>query len=151
MGDLWESLNDEVVPEYFKDISKKYGFQIVKLNKVTTGLVKEKFAIMIGLDRYYAGVAYVTRYPDGILKRYYCDNYFSEKFDALDRQGLEDGGGATNSIKNSLTVISRGLVSKWENVLLGDTKWIDDLEKKDPNCIGVVTLPEKEILEKMIH
>ena len=36
---------------------------------------------------------------------------------------------AKTIIKNEFTVISKGLVSKWNNVLEGDTQWIETYKK----------------------
>ena len=60
---------------------------------------------------------------------YDCSNFFAEAYDDSDREGLEKAEDAKTIIKNELTVISKGLVSKWNNVLVGDTQWIEIYKK----------------------
>ncbi len=60
---------------------------------------------------------------------YYCDNFLALAFDDNDRKGLQDGDDVYTRIKNEILITSRGLVSKWENILKGDTKWLEDYKK----------------------
>lgn len=151
MGDLWETLNDEMVPRYFTGICEKYGFRMVKIDSIHTGLIKDHFALIIGLDRFNAVVKYAIRYPNGECKLYYCDNFLTRKYDADDRVGIPAGSGASTSIQGDLMIISRGLVSKWENILLGDTDWIDELKRYSSTCERwLPNHPMEKALERLI-
>lgn len=128
MKDLWEELNDKI-PEYFENIIIKYNLKVKKLNKLNTALVCDKYALIIGIDRFYAEVEYITKNEDGVFIKYMINNFFSEKFDEYDRQNLIDGNGAKESIVNNLIIISQGIESKWNEVLEGNKEWIKVFEK----------------------
>lgn len=128
MENLWEELNDKV-PNYFQALILEYDLSIVKLNQLNTALVCPKYALIIGIDRFYADIKYISRNKDGVLVKYMINNFFSEKFDERDRQNLIEGNGAKESIINSLIIISQGMQNKWKNVLEGDNEWIKVFEK----------------------
>lgn len=134
MGDLCETINDEMVPKYFTGICEQYGFRMVKLDWIHTGLIKDYFAVIIGIDRFYAVVEYAIRYPNGECKYYNCDNFLTTKYDESDRLGVYAGSCASENIRGDLIIISRGLVSKWENILLGDTSWLTQLKRYSSTC-----------------
>ena len=80
---------------------------------------------------------------------YQCGNYLAERFDEYDRQGLIHRAEAGYAVRNSLTVISRGLINKCEDILLGDTAWIE--KYKQSSRFLEVRVPPKvaEILNNL--
>lgn len=127
MKDLWEELGDSV-PEYFDELIQKYHLDAIKINKLTTALVSDTYAITIGIDRFYVDLNYITRNENNVLTKYNCNNFFAEKFDDKDRENLISGTGPKESIINNFIVIRQGLLSKWSNVLEGDKKWLEQFK-----------------------
>lgn len=53
-------------------------------------------------------------------------------------------------IINNFKVDSKGLVSKWSNVLEGDTKWLEDYNKSEWASISKLRDFEEEKLQQYI-
>ena len=51
-------------------------------------------------------------------------------------------------IKNCLRIVAKGLVSKWENVLEGDTKWLEKYRSSSCYAKENLTADEKAVFEK---
>ena len=58
------------------------------------------------------------------------------------------GEGADISIKNCLIIAAKGLASKWENVLEGDTKWLEKYKSSSRYAKENLTTDEREVFEK---
>lgn len=53
------------------------------------------------------------------MGKYPCGSFFAQAYDSQDRENLLSGeGGIYIYIKNCLRIVAKGLVSKWENILL---------------------------------
>lgn len=51
------------------------------------------------------------------MGKYPCGSFFAQAYDSQDRENLLSGEGWIY-IKNCLRIVAKGLVSKWENILL---------------------------------
>ena len=142
MNNIWTRINDDVAM-YMKSICEKYKLVCIKISPLKTALVGEGFALIITIDRFDATVSYL--HNDSELQVYLCDNYFAEKYDANDRINLLNGEGADIIVRNNIIVISNGLTSKWENVLRGETGWIENYKKS--KWFSTEKLSPKEIQE----
>ena len=58
--------------------------------------------------------------------------------------------GADVYIRNCLLITEKGLSSKWENVLEGDTKWLEKYKSSSRYAIDKLTNDEKEVLTKYL-
>jgi len=132
MGSLWEDLNNQV-PEYFGDIAREFSLEFLKVSPLKTALTKGDFAIIIYIDRFSAGLAYVLRDNKGRNIEYNCDNFFAEKYDAEDRIGLikDENKTAKEYIINDLIIMRNGLRNKFTYILEGDTTWIEEYRKSE--------------------
>lgn len=83
MENTWTKINDDV-PFYMEDICRNHNLVCVKISDLQTALVGKDFAIVIGIDRFYAEVSYWHKQGRRI-KEYACGNYFAERYDANDR------------------------------------------------------------------
>ena len=115
----------QMVSEIFSDIVKKYGLKEKTIRENVKAFVSSNYVLIIAIGHFEVDVWYSTK--DELPVIYDCSNFFAEAFD--DRDGLEKAEDAKTIIKNELTVISKGLVSKWNNVLEGDTQWIEIYKK----------------------
>lgn len=149
MEDLWEKLNEKI-PVYFHEIAESYYMQFIKISRISTALVNNKFALLISIDRFSADVNYIIRDRNRNLVNYSCGNFFAEKYNSLDRQNLVVGNTAKEMVINNLIVISRGLRNKWSDVLKGSTEWIGEFEKSKWYSIRKVDNQELKVLESFI-
>lgn len=125
--DIWTKINDDI-PLYTKDICEKYKLFCTKISSIRTALIGKKFALIVGVDRFYATIGYL--YMDGSkINVYSCGNYFAEKYDANDRINLLNGEGADIYVRNDIIISVNGLLNKWGNVLKGETDWIENYKK----------------------
>mgnify|MGYP001104582246 CR=1 FL=1 len=129
MENLWTKINDDV-PMYMKKICDKYNLACVKVSSIKTALVGGEFALIIALDRFDASVYYLHMEGKEI-KIYFCDFYFTQRYDAEDRVNLLAGKGAEIEVRNNLIIIANGLFNKWGNVLSGEKEWLEDYKKSN--------------------
>ena len=117
----------QMVSEIFSDIVKKYGLKEKTIRENVKAFVSSNYVLIIAIGHFEVDVWYSTK--DELPGIYDCSNFFAEAYDDSDREGLEKAEDAKTIIKNEFTVISKGLVSKWNNVLEGDTQWIETYKK----------------------
>ncbi|MBQ7065581.1 MAG: hypothetical protein IJN92_02060 [Lachnospiraceae bacterium] len=127
MENIWTKINDDL-PLYMKYICDKYELVCTKISPLKTALIGKGFALIIAIDRFDAKVIYFYK-ENNEEKVFLCDNYFAEKYDSNDRINLLEEGECENIIRNNLIIIANGLMNKWENVLKGQTDWIDKYKK----------------------
>ncbi len=148
MENLWTNINDDV-PKYMEDLCKEYHLKCVKVSPIKTAMFGEKFAIIIAIDRFDIEIYYLYKIGQEIVK-HPCGSYFAQAYDSKDRENLLCGEGADVSIRNCLLITARGLASKWENVLRGDTVWLEKYKKSSRYAIEKLTNEESAVLEKYI-
>lgn len=124
MKNIWTKINEEI-PFYMQKISNKYKLYPVKLSALRTALIGKEFAIIIEIERFDARVLYLRRISKTI-EIFMCDNFFAEKYDEDDRKGISECIDASDFVRNSIIIITNGLLNKWENVLLGENDWLDE-------------------------
>ena len=146
MDNLWTNINDHI-PMYMNKICKEYNLVCVKISPLKTAMIGDEFAIMIAIDRFDIEIYYLyKRDPD--MGKYPCGSFFAQACDSQDREDLLSGEGADIYIKNCLLIVARGLASKWENVLKGDTKWLEKYRSSSRYAKENLTADEKEVFEK---
>lgn len=124
MDNLWTELNKQI-PIFLKIIIDEFQLKVIEITEIETALIGSNYAILISIDRFYAEVDYVNRNSANELKKYRCSSFFAEKYDEKDRVNLLEEHGAKEMIANNLTVISRGLLSKWRSILEGNVDWLE--------------------------
>ena len=148
MGDIWENINNDM-PKHMNKIYEKYNLKFVKLSPISTAMVGDDFAIIIGLDRFDALISYVYREKNKLIE-FEFDRYIAMEYDSDDRKDLIEGDGARTHVTNSLIVIQAGLLSKWSNILEGDKEWIKDYKKSNYYYQRELREGNRKILEKYI-
>lgn len=146
MENIWSKINDDV-PLYMGRICENYKLFCVKISSIETALVGKKYALIIGIDRFYVTVSYLYM-DDKEIKVYSCGNYFAEKYDAGDRINLLNGKGAEILIRNELIIIANGLQNKWKNVLEGKIEWIENYKKSKWFSVDRLLPEEIEKIER---
>lgn len=148
MQDIWTKINDDI-PLYMKNICEKHKLFCTKVSPIKTALIGKKFALIIAIDRFYATIDYL--YMDGSeISVYSCGNYFAEKYDASDRINLLSGESTETILRNNMIVIANGLLNKWENVLEGETDWIESYKKSKWFSVEKVLPKEIEKIEQYL-
>ena len=98
---------------------------------------RHKFSIVSDLQHY-----------DKQLVKYSCGSFFAQAYDSHDRENLLSGEGADIYIKNCLLIAAKGLASKWENVLEGDTMWLEKYKSSSRYAKENLTADERTVFEK---
>lgn len=146
MDNLWTNINDNI-PMYMNEICKKHKLECVKISPLKTAMVGDGFAIMIAIDRFDIEIYYLYQ-NDRDMVKYICGSFFAQAYDSQDRENLLSGEGADIYIKNCLLITAKGLDSKWENVLEGDTKWIEKYKSSSRYAKENITADERVVFEK---
>ena len=148
MENLWTKINDNV-PIYFEEISQEYKLNTVKISDLKTAFLGNKFAIIISIGRFDVDVFYASVIDDKqqILS---CGNFLAEKYTDEDRKYLQQESNAETIITNYLIVIANGMKSKWDNLLRGETKWIEDFKKSKWYSHASLSHDESTVLWEMI-
>lgn len=145
MDNLWTNINDNI-PMYMNKICKEYNLVCVKISPLKTAMIGDEFAIMIAIDRFDIEIYYLYK-RDADMGKYPCGSFFAQAYDSQDREDLLSGEGADIYIKNCLLIVARGLASKWENVLKGDTKWLEKYRSSSRYAKENLTADEKEVFD----
>lgn len=117
----------QLLSENFAEIVKKYNLKEKKISENEMAYISSNYVFIVTIEPLGINISYSTKTDLPYI--YYCDNFLSEAFDDNDRVGIQYGDDANTRIKNEILIASRGLVSKWENILKGDTKWLEDFKK----------------------
>lgn len=144
MDNLWTNINNDI-PVYMSELCKKYNLKCVKVSAIKTALVGDKFAMIIAIDRFDIEIDYLYKVGNDIVK-HPCGSFFAQAYDSKDRENLLSGEGADVCIRNCLLITANGLASKWENVLKGDTKWLEKYKSSSRYAIEKLTNDEIEAL-----
>lgn len=83
-----------------------------------------------------------------LIVKYSCGSFFAQAYDGHDRENLLSGEGADIYIKNCLLIAAKGLASKWENVLEGDTMWLEKYKSSSRYAKENLTADERTVFEK---
>ena len=146
MDNLWTNINDNI-PMYMNEICKEHNLVCVKISPLKTAMIGDGFAIMIAIDRFDIEIYYLYK-KDRDMGKYPCGSFFVQAYDSQDRENLLSGEGADIYIKNCLRIVAKGLASKWENVLEGDTKWLEKYQSSSRYAKEKLTADEREVFEK---
>ena len=121
-------LND--VPLYLNGLAEKYKMHFKVISVTERAMFNDKCCLIIGIDRR-DGVVLRTTFPEnGRRVEFIVDNFIQMTFDDSDREGLDlNWKHMSEKIRNDLTIVSRGLDSKWSKFLEGDMGWYEDFKK----------------------
>ena len=148
MENLWTKINDNV-PIYFETISKEYKLNAIKISDLKTAFLGKKFAIIVSIGRFDVDILYAS-VIDGEKQILRCGNFLAEKYTDEDRKYLQQERNAEIIITNYLVVIANGMKSKWDNLLRGDTNWIEDFRKSKWYSHASLSHEESMVLWKLI-
>ena len=148
MDNLWTNINDNI-PMYMNKICNEYNLVCVKISPLKTAMIGDGFASMIAIDRFDIEIYYLHKRNKDIVK-YQCGSFFAQAYDSQDRENLLNGEGADIYIKNCLLIAAKGLASKWEDVLEGDTKWLEKYKSSSRYAKENLTVDERVVFEKLI-
>lgn len=146
MDNLWSDINDNI-PMYMNDLCIKYNLKCVKISPLKTAMIGAGFAILIGIDRFDIEMYYIYKKNKNIVK-HPCGDYFAQAYDSKDRDDLLNGEGAEIYLINSLKIIAKGLLSKWDDVLKGDIKWLEKYKNSSRYAKINMTADEKAVFDK---
>lgn len=144
MDNLWTKINDEI-PTYMTKLCQKYNLECVKVSELKTAMVGVGFAILIAVDRFDIELYYLYKKGNNIVK-HPCGSYFAQAYDSKDRENLLSGDGADIDVRNCILITEHGLSSKWENVLAGDTKWLDKYKSSSRYATEKLTSDEIDVV-----
>ena len=123
MKDLWENIN-EAVPNYMRAVCKKYDLKCEKISNYYTVLYNTKCCWIIQIGKLYTNILYI-RNENGEIYAYDCGDYLAARFDEVDRQDLITVNKAGDNIRNELSVVASGFVTKCEDIFTGDKMWFE--------------------------
>lgn len=128
--DMWSDITVNEIPKYLVELAEKYNMHFKLVYDIEMAMFNEKCCLIIGIDRRDGVILTATFLEDGRRVEYEVDQYFVSKFDASDREGIDfTWNHISQKIGNELTVIARGLDSKWSDFLKGDMSWLEGFKR----------------------
>lgn len=128
--DMWSDIASDEIPKYLGDLAKKYNMHFKLASDIEMAMFNEKCCLIFGIDRADGVIIRITFLENGRRVEYEVDQYFTLKFDALDREGIDfKWNHMSEKIRNELLLIARGLDSKWSSVLEGDMSWFEEFKR----------------------
>lgn len=134
MKDLWATIN-EGVSSYMGAVCKKYDLKCEKVSNYSTILYNTKCCLIIQIGKFHADILYI-RNENGEISAYDSGTYLATRFDEVDRQDLITVNKAGDNIRNELSVVASGFVTKCEDVFSGDEMWFEKY-LESPRCSKV--------------
>lgn len=132
--DMWTDIAANEVPKYMRDLAKKHNMHFKLVSDIEMAMFNEKCCLIFVVDRDDGIVLCMTFLEKGRRVEYQVNNYIVVKFDDSDREGLDlSKKHISHKISNQLTILSRGLESKWSSLLEGDMSWFEGF-KNSPWC-----------------
>ena len=148
--DIWKQLNDDI-PNIFHDIINEYGFTPVQTSSISTALIKNDFAIEIGIDRFYPTMIFITRNDENELIELWFENFICKKCGELEVSEIPKGNSLYENIQRELFIDAKLLKNKWGDLLNGDKRWISEYKKSEWYEGAVKVRPPKlHILSKYL-
>lgn len=128
--DMWSDIASDEIPKYLGDLAKKYNMHFKLATDIEMAMFNEKCCLIFGIDRADGVIIWITFLENGRRVEYEVDQYFTLKFDALDREGIDfEWNHMSEKIRNELLLIAHGLDSKWSSVLEGDMSWFEEFKR----------------------
>lgn len=146
MENLWTNINDDI-PMYMSGLCEEHNLKCKRISPIKTAIIGNKFALIIAIDRFDIEIYYSCKKGENIVK-YPCGSFFAQAYDIKDRENLSGGEGADAYVRNCILVAARGLNSKWNSVLDGDTKWFEKYKVSSRYSIEKLTDEEEALLAK---
>ena len=127
--DMWTDIAVNEIPKYLRELANKYNMHFKLVSDIEMAMFNEKCCLLFGVDRDIIMIT-ITFLERGKRVEYGVDNYLILKFDSSDREGIDfNTKYLSQKVRNSLTVIARGLDSKWSSLLEGDMSWFEGYKR----------------------
>lgn len=123
MNNIWTEINEEI-PYYMRKVCEKYNMKCEKLTSLESVLFNKKCCLIIQIDRFEIDMLYLHKEREKI-SAFQCASYLALRYDDNDRKGIINDNRAGNTVRNDLIITANGLISKCEDVLLGETSWLE--------------------------
>ena len=122
--DMHTDIAANVIPEYLRGLAEKHNMHFKLVYDIEMAMFNEKCCLIFGddWDRISIGITFLE---EGKRVEYGVTNFLVSKFDDSDREGIEPSKFFSQNVRNELTVIARGLESKWSSLLDGDMSWFE--------------------------
>lgn len=127
--DMWTDIAVNEIPKYLRELANKYNMHFKLVSDIEMAMFNEKCCLLFGVDRDIIMIT-ITFLECGKRVEYGVDNYLILKFDSSDREGIDfNTKYLSQKVRNRLTVIARGLDSKWSSLLQGDMSWFEGYKR----------------------
>lgn len=123
MNSVWTEINTHV-NEYMFNLIQSYKMKCETIGELSTLLYNNDCCLLISIDRFNINFQYACL-ENGKVRLYDCGDYLSMRFDDDDRKNLIDVVKAGDNVINDLIITANGLLSKCEDVLTGQKKWLE--------------------------
>ena len=112
--DMWTDIAVNEIPKYLRELANKYNMHFKLVSDIEMAMFNEKCCLLFGVDRDIIMIT-ITFLERGKRVEYGVDNYLTKYL--------------SQKVRNRLTVIARGLDSKWSSLLQGDMSWFEGYKR----------------------
>ncbi|WIW70883.1 hypothetical protein [Anaerosinus gibii] len=110
----------------FKGIIEKYAMKCEFLDENQFAIIGKEFALIFTIHLGRVFVRYIMPGKGGELEVYNFDLFITEKFGDDDRAGIQKATTPEEMVLNEITVLTRGLINHWNDLLEGKKNWIEE-------------------------
>lgn len=123
--DMWSDIAVNEVPRYMRDLAKKYDMHFKLIFETEMAMFNDKCCLIFGVDNRDGIILRTTFREKDRRVEYSIGNFLALSYDSSDREGIKPATVISAKIRNQLTIIARGLDSKWSGLLRGDMSWFE--------------------------
>ena len=124
---------NNMIPDIFEEIIKKYEFKYKRISTLESVLYKEDYAFIMSVDRSHVDIVFLKK-EENIIVKYCIQTFVMKSFDVEDRSNQRVGKDVETNLINYLLIYEKGLQTKWTNMLIGQMDWVEEY-KKSSMCV----------------
>lgn len=143
---------NDIIPQIFNDIIKKYDFKYKRFSSSTSILYRDNYVITMMVEREYIDIYFIKEEGD-IINKYWIQPFILQDLTDEDRSNKREGDDWETKLINYLLIYEKVLRTKWESMLLGKMDWVEVYNKSKMPAVHELYPKEyaeyKEIFDEM--
>ena len=119
---------NDVIPEIFSDIIKKYDFKYKRFSSLISILYRDNYVITMMVEREYIDIYFIKKEGD-IINKYWIQPFILQNLTDENRSNKREGDDWETKLINYLLIYENVLRTRWESILLGKLDWVEEYKK----------------------
>ena len=119
---------NDVIPEIFSAIIKKYDFKYKRFSTLISILYRDNYVITMMVEREYIDIYFIKKEGD-IINKYWIQPFILQNLTDENRCNQREGDDWETKLINHLLIYENVLRTRWESILLGKMDWVEEYKK----------------------